>query len=239
MPSSSTKRSFLRGVRTGAPFALVVIPFATVFGVVAAEAGFNIAQVIGFSVLMFAGAAQLTVVQLMSEQAPTIVVIASALAVNLRVAMYSAALASHLGAAPLWQRMFVGYLNVDQSYALSIQEYETRAGMSVSDKVAFFFGSMTLILPVWHTASFVGAVVGNAIPPEYSLEFAVPIMFLAMVGPALRTLAHVAAAFTSVTVAILLAGLPYNLWLLAAAIAGMVAGVQVEKWMEARHGTSI
>jgi hypothetical protein len=55
----------------------------------------------------------------------------------------------------------------------------------------------------------------------------------------LRTLAHVAAAFTSVTVAILLAGLPYNLWLLAAAIAGMVAGVQVEKWMEARHGTSI
>jgi predicted branched-subunit amino acid permease len=64
-------------------------------------------------------------------------------------------------------------------------------------------------------------------------------MFLAMVGPALRTLAHVAAAFTSVTVAILLAGLPYNLWLLAAAIAGMVAGVQVEKWMEARHGTSI
>ena len=43
---------------------------------------------------------------------------AASLAVNLRMAMYSASLVAHLGPARLWQRALVAYLNVDQTYAL-------------------------------------------------------------------------------------------------------------------------
>jgi Predicted branched-chain amino acid permease (azaleucine resistance) len=96
--------SYWRGVRHGAPFLLVIAPFGALFGVVGTEAGLNLAQVMGFSVIVIAGAAQFTAVQLLSENAPTLIVIAAALAVNLRMAMYSAALTPHLGAAPLWQR---------------------------------------------------------------------------------------------------------------------------------------
>jgi predicted branched-subunit amino acid permease len=75
MPSSSATRAFWRGARDALPFALVVGPFALVFGVVATEAGLDLAQTMAFSVLVIAGASQFAALQQMTENAPTIVVI--------------------------------------------------------------------------------------------------------------------------------------------------------------------
>jgi uncharacterized membrane protein YfcA len=48
-------------------------------------------------------------------------------------------------------------------------------------------------------------------------------------------MAHVVAAFVSVVVALLAAGRPFNLGLLVAGAAGMMAGAQTEAWV-ARKG---
>jgi predicted branched-subunit amino acid permease len=77
--------------------------------------------------------------------------------------------------------------------------------------------------------------VGQAIPAEFALEFAVPITFLAMLAPMLRSLAHVVAATVSVTVALLLAFLPGGVGLLIAAAAAMFSGAQVELWQNRRR----
>ena len=229
MAISTAKSAYLRGVTGALPFLLVVIPFGLLFGVVGTEAGLNLAQVMGFTTLVIAGAAQFTAIQLMVDEAPTIVVIVSALAVNLRMAMYAAALAPYLGPAPLWQRAIIAYLNVDQTYALSHQRFEDRPEMPIPARVAFFFGCATPILPMWIAATFAGAVLGGAIPPEYALDFAVPITFIALVAPGLRTLAHVAAALTSVMLALSLGWIPHNLWILVAAFGGMVVGAEIER----------
>jgi 4-azaleucine resistance transporter AzlC len=234
MPASSPRTAYLRGLRSALPFVIVVGPFGLLFGVVGTEAGLNIAQVMGFTVLVIAGASQFTALQLMSDQAPTLIVVASALAVNLRMAMYSASLAPHLGKAPVWQRALIAYMNVDQTYALAHADYEDRPDQSVTAKVAFFFGTATPIIPVWVIATWVGIVVGEAVPPALGLDFAVPITFIALIAPALRTLAHVAAALTSVVMAVVLAFLPWNLWLLAAGLAAMIVGAEVERRMGAR-----
>jgi len=233
---SSTRRAYWRGFRDGAPFVLVVAPFGMLFGVVGTEAGLDLAQVMGMTVLVIAGAAQFAAVSLLVENAPTVIVLATALAVNLRMAMYSAALVPHLGGAPLWQRAVAAYFMVDQSYAVSILEYERRPQMGRAEKVAYYFGVVSPVCFPWYASTWVGAVVGGRIPPEFALDFAVPVTFIAMVAPALRTLAHVAAAATSVAVALALAFLPYNLWLIAAAIAAMAVGARVELWMR-RRGT--
>ena len=68
------------------------------------DAGLTLAQTIGFTVLVIAGAAQFAAVQLMLDNAAIGFVLLAALAVNLRMAMYSAALVPYLGSAPLWQR---------------------------------------------------------------------------------------------------------------------------------------
>ncbi len=228
------RSAYLRGVKSGLPFILVVGPFALLFGVVATEAGMPLAQVMGFSLVVVAGAAQFTALQLMADNAPTLVVIASALAVNLRMAMYSASLTPHLGALPLWRRALTAYCLMDQSYAVSVVAYEEAPEMTLAQKSSFFFGAITPVLPNWYFWTLVGALVGEAIPPALALDFAVPITFLAMIGPMLRTQAHVAAAFVSVACALIFASLPWNLGLIVAGIAGMMTGAQVEFWTTRR-----
>lgn len=208
---------------------LVAGPFALLFGVLASEAGLNLIEVMSFSVVVIAGAAQFTALQLLQEEAPTILVIFSALAVNLRVAMYSAALTPYLGHAPLWQRACAAYLLVDQAYALSHGKYEAEPQLTIPARVAYYFGTCTLVMTIWFLLSYIGAVAGTRIPDDIPLDFALPIAFLSMVGPMLRTLPHVIAALVGLTVSLLAAGLPYSLGLIVGGLAGMICGAQAEK----------
>ncbi|EEW60738.1 AzlC family protein [Ruegeria sp. TrichCH4B] len=92
------------------------------------------------------------------------IVLISALAVNLRVAMYSASLTPYLGDAPLWQRACAAYLTVDQAYALSMIEFERRAEWGTRERMAYFFGTNGLVAPAWMAATITGALVGASIP---------------------------------------------------------------------------
>ena len=233
MRSATEKSAYLAGIRDGWPFVFVAAPFSMLFGVVAIEAGLTLAQTMGFSVVVIAGAAQFAAVQLMIDGAGITLVLLAALAVNLRMAMYSASLVPWLGKAPLWQRALVSYVNFDQCYMASVARYDTHE-MTVSERIWFFLGTATPLAPTWVTFTAVGALVGTSIPPEYALDFALPITFLAMIGPMLRTLAHVTAALVSMTVGLSLIGLPSGSGLLIAAGCAMVAGVLVESWQEAR-----
>ncbi len=113
----------MEGFRDGIPFLLVVTPFALLFGVVATESGLNLLETMGFSIVVIAGASQFTALQLMNDNAPTLIVIASALAVNLRMAMYSASLTPYVAkrrSGTRLYRLFYGR----SAYAMSIVTYE-------------------------------------------------------------------------------------------------------------------
>lgn len=212
------------------------MPFGALFGLVAAEAGLDIAQIMGFSVLVLAGASQFTAVQLLADNTPAIIVILSALAVNLRMVMYSASLVPWLGNADAKSRGLVAYLLIDQTYALSVQEYERHPGLSLPQRLAYFFGTSVVCCIPWMISTWLGATVGNAIPESWALDFAVPITFLAMIAPMLRTLAHVAAALVALVTALAFAFLPSGLGLLIAAPLGMAAGALVETRMARTKG---
>lgn len=234
MAITTSNSDFWRGVKAGLPFLLVIGPFGMLFGVVGTEAGLNLAQVMGFSVLVIAGSAQFTAVQLMTENAPTLIVLATALAVNLRMAMYSAALVPHIGDAPLWKRALVSYFLVDQTYAASVLEFENRPTMTSAQKLSFFAGVVLPVCPIWYAVTLAGALIGEAIPDALALDFAIPITFIALVAPALRTLPHVIAAATSVVFALAFAGMPSGVGLMLAAILAMAAGSMSELYLERR-----
>jgi predicted branched-subunit amino acid permease len=232
MASSTARTAFRRGARDALPFLLVVGPFALLFGVVATEAGLHIVETFAFSLLVIAGASQFAALQQMSENAPTIIVILTALAVNLRMAMYSASLLPWLGAAPFWTRAAIAYLNFDQTYAMSVAEYERRPAMTLPERVGYFLGLAAPVAPTWYLMTLAGALVGQRIPPEFALDFALPITFIAVLAPMLRTLAHVVAAATSVVGALALSPLPFNSGLLVAAVLAMAAGAWTELRLE-------
>jgi predicted branched-subunit amino acid permease len=234
MPISSPSKTFLRGAVDSIPFLFIAGPFGLLFGVLAGEAGLDPSEALAFSLAVFAGAAQFTALQLLQEHAPTFIVLASSFAVNLRMAMSSASLTPYLGAAPMWQRVFASYLLVDQSYALSSVKFETTPDMTTRQRVAYFFGTNALITPLWMIMTYSGARFGTAIPDSIALDFALPIAFLAMVGPMMRTPAHMVAAFVACLVAVPAAWMPFNLGLIVAGLAGMMAGARAELFFEHR-----
>lgn len=229
MASATSKSAFLRGFAAGLPFVIVVIPFAMLFGVAATEAGLPLAEVMAFSFLVVAGASQFAALQFMSDNAPTLVIMASALAVNLRMAMYSASITPHLGGEPLWKRVFLAYFLVDQTYALAITEFDAKPEMTQGEKTGYFLGTIAPICPLWYFGTWLGVELGALIPVQYGLDFIVPIAFLAIVAPALRTPAHIAAAFTSIVAALALFWVPLNLGLLIAALMAMMVGAEIER----------
>ncbi|WP_298258765.1 AzlC family ABC transporter permease [uncultured Litoreibacter sp.] len=228
---TTSKTALWRGVRGSLPFTVVLIPFAMLFGVAATEAGLPLVQIMSFTSIVIAGAAQFTALQFMIENAPAVVVVASALAVNLRMAMYSAALTPMLGDQPLWKRALASYLIFDHTYTLMSLDAEENPHQTTAQRTAFFFGCSIIIAPLWVACTWVGAALGGQIPPEFSLDFALPIAFLAMVAPALRTVAHIAAAGTSVVLALALGFIPLNLGLMVAAVISMMVGAEVERRM--------
>lgn len=229
MSNPPEKSTFWRGFRDGFPFVLGAAPFALLFGIIATEAGFDLLQVMATSVVVIAGASQFAALSQMQDNAPVLMVLAASLAVNMRMAMYSASLAPHLMDAPFWQRAFAAYILVDNTYALSISEYESNPDQPVSDKMAYYFGTIFPSAVAWYGATFVGAWFGTAIPAEFALDFAPAIVFLAIVAPMLKSLAHIAAAITSITAALVLAFLPFSTGLLIAAGLAMVVGAEVER----------
>jgi predicted branched-subunit amino acid permease len=124
----------------------------------------------------------------------------------------------------------MAYLMVDQAFAVAVKTYEERPEMTPSAKVAYYFGAMMLICPLWYLFTFVGAVVGQAIPASYSLDFAVPICFIALTAP----LPHVIAALVSCVAAIAFAWVPWSLGLIFAALTAMITGAQAELFLRRR-----
>lgn len=229
---------FFRGMRVGLPFLLVIFPFGLLFGAVATKSGLDIIQTMAMTTFVIAGASQFSAVALLSDNAPTLIILAVSLAINLRMAMYSASLATHIGEAALNQRFLAAYAMIDQTYAASVLEYDNRPEMSLDDKLRYYFGLAATVVPVWILSTLVGALVGEKIPPEYSLDFAVPITFIALVAPMLHTMAHKAAALVSVVLGLLLAGLPYSSGLFIAAGAAMMVGAFVEQWQSSHLSVS-
>jgi len=231
MPTTTSKSAYREGVMAGLPFTMFAWPFAMLFGLVAAEAGLNVTETMAFSVIVIAGASQFTAIQLMTENAPVFVILIAALAVNLRMAMYSASLQPHLGGLPLGKRMIAAYCNLDQSFALGSVKYESEPDMPIGDKYLFFLGTVSIMIPFWIVGTYFGAVAGDAVPESLALDFAMPILFLALVGPMLRTFAHVAAAATSIIVSLLLAWMPSGIGLLFAGAIAMAVGAEIERRM--------
>ena len=222
------REAFFHGIRHSVPLLVLVAPFGLLFGVVAAAAGFDLAQIMGFSILVLAGASQFTAVQLLTDNAPVWLVILSSLAVNLRMAMYSASMVPWLGGASQPAKAAIAYSLIDQTFALSLEHFQNVPKLSLGQRLGYFFGAALVMCLSWIAMSLAGATLGNAIPASVPLDFAVPITFLALIAPALRSIPHVAAATVAVVASLLLIGLPSGVGPMVAGLLAMLTGAFVE-----------
>lgn len=217
--------AFREGALEVLPIVAGIIPFGLVAGAAAVDAGLGIEGGMALSLLVFAGASQLAAIDLLARDAPLLIVLLTVGVINLRMAMYSASLAPRLADVPLLRRLAAAYFLVDQAYALTIMRIDRDP--SRPHRLAYFFGVAAPLWVNWQIMTGIGAAVGSTIPDWLPLEATIPLVFLAMLVPAITDRATLAAAVVSGSVATLAVGLPNNTGLLVGAFSGIAAGTLV------------
>jgi predicted branched-subunit amino acid permease len=220
------RRELIDGARQIAPVLVGTVPFGFVAGVVAVASGLTPLEGIALSVLSFSGIAQLVACQLMAANSPVLLTIAAAGVVSLRFLMYSAALSPHLAHLTRRWRLLLAYLMTDQSFAMSVKHFSEPGDLR--HRHWHFLGSALTLYLSWQLAVIIGVVAGAQVPASWSLDFAVVLCFIALLVPAVRTRADLAAAIVAAAVALAAAGLPFRLSLVVASIAGIAAGMAIE-----------
>jgi 4-azaleucine resistance transporter AzlC len=203
------------------------MPFGMIYGALALDAGLSVPAAQMMSSLVFAGSAQFVATELVQAAAPGIVIVLTIAIVNLRHVLYSASLAPHLAALPTRWKVLLSYLLTDEAYAPTALRYEEQGTTATSHW--FLLGAGAALWMGWQASTAAGIAFGAAIPPSWPLEFALPLTFIAMVVPALRDRAAVAAALAGGAVALAAHGLPYRLGLILGACVGILVGVVFER----------
>ncbi len=215
------KKAFQDGAKAVVPILLGIVPFALIAGISAIGAGFSQLEALAMSYLVFAGAAQLAAVDLIGQHASVVVIVLTALIINLRFFMYSASLAPHFHGLPLQWRGILAYLLTDQAFAVSISAFNNDRHHF---KHWYYLGAALTLWGTWQIGTAVGVFLGAHIPKSWSLDFAIPLTFLALLLPALKDRPSIIAAVTAGALALAGHGLPYNLGLFLAALGGIVVG---------------
>jgi 4-azaleucine resistance transporter AzlC len=221
------RSAFLAGLRDEMPILLGVLPFGMVYGAATIPAGIEPVTAQAMSAIVFAGSAQFVITGMLEDAAPLLVIFATACLLNLRHILYSASVAPHVRHLPRGWRWLLAYLLTDEAYAVTIAHY-TDSTTPPQRKHWYFLGAGLALWSTWQLSTLAGLLLGAAVPPSWSLDFAIPLTFIALVVPALRDRASGIAALSAGALVLLLAVLPFNLGLLVAALAGMLAGMLYE-----------
>ena len=227
-PALSAAEGFWAGARAEIPLLIGVIPFGLIYGALALNAGLSTAAAQLMSSIVFAGSAQFITAQLVHEAVPGLVIVLTIAVVNLRHMLYSASLAPYLAALPARWKALLSYLLTDEAYAPTILYYE-KEGLTPSAHW-FLFGAGATLWTTWQISTALGIFLGAAIPESWSLDFALPLTFIAMVVPVLKNQPAIAAALSAGIVALIAFSLPYKLGLILAALVGIAVG----KFLEGR-----
>jgi predicted branched-subunit amino acid permease len=223
---------FRAGFAAMLPACIGLIPFGVVCGVGAAAAGASWAAALGMGAIIFSGAAQVLAVQLVAAGAPLPVIVLTCFVLGLRFLMYSAAMAPYLKSLPTRWQQALAFLLTDQAFAAAVRRFD--ANDDPRRGAMHFLGCGVALWICWQGTNLFGFFAGNLIPAAWSLDFAVPLCFLALLAPLLRDRPIILAALVAGFAVVLFDTLPMKLNLIAAGVLGIATGTGAdlarERW---------
>jgi len=182
-----------------------VFVYGTVFGGLAVQAGLRPLEVLGMSVLVFAGASQFVAVPMLAAGAPALAIVVTTYVINMRHYLMAATLAPSFRTFPRGWLALVAHVINDESFAVAV------ARRNPPDPWVFI-GSALAVSGAFLAGVSVGTPLGGLVadPARWGLDFAFPAVFLALVALQLRRradwLVALAAAVVAVAVALVLPG---------------------------------
>lgn len=213
-------QAFWLGVRALLPMHLGVMPFGVIYGIVALQSGIPPLAAVLMSSIVFAGSAQFLIAQLVGVGAPALLMVGAAGLVNLRHALYSASVAPVLEHLPMRWKLVLSYFLTDEAYAAAIPHLLAEPRSPFAHWI--LLGAGFALWAGWQISTLIGVLLGAGLPNDWSLDFALPLTFIAIVVPLLTDRKRIAVALFAAGLAVLLAGLPYKLGLFVAAIGALL-----------------
>ena len=223
------QQAYLQGAKDALPSVIGLIPFGLIVGTASTAAGMEPWLALAMSIIVYAGASQLAAIALMVQSAPMAIVLATVLVVNLRFVMYSASLAPFFRELSTGRKWLLSYALTDHLFALVNARFTPTGSHKHVD--AYYIGGAVPTWLTWNTMVAIGIFAGTLVPKQWSLDFAIPLVFLALVFPALTTRTHWITAGVALVAAFFTAGLPMKLGLITAAFVAVAIGT----WLDYRQ----
>ncbi|MBB4006126.1 AzlC family ABC transporter permease [Allorhizobium taibaishanense] len=170
---------FIDGARQSTAITLSTLPFAALFGAVAAAHGQTIAEAVLMSATIFAGASQLVGIELFGHDVPAWLIVLSVFAVNFRHILYSAAIGPYFRRLNGPQKAFAFFFMTDPQFAETVKHDEN--GKAVT--FGWYMGFALAIYIPWVGFTAIGAMFSSLIgdPKSVGLDVLLPVYFMASV----------------------------------------------------------
>lgn len=222
---------FTEGLKDILPVIPGIIPFAIISGISAIDAGLSEIMAIYLSFVVYAGASQLAMLSLIMQNASDTVIFLTAVVVNLRLTMYSAGVSREFSRERFLKKAVLSYFITDQAYAVTFAKL--KAG-KVKDHFIYFCGAAVSMWAAWQISAFIGIYGGKIFPQELQLDFAIPVTFIAIIIPLIRTWEKIVCFIMSGLLSILFFNFPMKLGMLASVGISISAGLLIWKYTEKR-----
>lgn len=218
----SPRQEVGRGMRAMVPLVIGAMPFGLIFGTLAASNNLSAGAAVAMSALVFAGSAQFVSLGLLAAGTALPLIILTTLVVNLRHLLYAVTLMPHLERlSPPWKLLFSFWLT-DEGFAVAINRYNQLD--TSPHKHWYVLGANGLMYVNWIICTVLGVTLGQQLPnaAALGLDFAMVVTFIGLIVPYLTTRPMLLATGVAGVVAMLAHGLPHQLGLCVAALAGLV-----------------
>ena len=178
MEQASSASPAVVGIKRALPILLGYLPVGFAFGVLAVKNGIPPSVACAMSVLMFSGSGQLMFAGLLGAQASSLSIIAAVGIVNLRYLLQSAAEAPWLTGLPRLQRFLLGLGLTDETFAVHV----TALQKGWARNLTTLFVCNHLAQLGWVGGTVLGAFCGGLVHDvrPLGLDYALPVMFLAL-----------------------------------------------------------
>jgi predicted branched-subunit amino acid permease len=222
MQTTTVRSPAADGFRAMLPLLVAVAPLGLVVGVRAAEADLPAGAGWATAVLIYGASAQLAAIDLLDQGLAPAAVVLTVAVVNVRLALFSAAMGVHWSETRPGQRLLASYLLVDPSYAVGEEGY--RRFRTAADGLSHYLAGAITLWVGWQVAIATGLVLGTRLPAGLHLEFAVPLALVAIVAPQIDSRGGAMTVAVAGSVAVVGQGLPMASGLPLAMVAGATAG---------------
>ena len=216
----SKSKTFLRGMIDILPLMIPVIPFGIIFGAIGIELGFGPYLTYATSIIIFSGASQIAILQLLSAGASSLVAVTSSSVISTRHLLYGAVVSQHLNQLSIYWKIFLSYLLTDQAFAVS-NEYFKKNTNNIF-KHYHLVGSGFTLWFIWQFTTVVGIVLGSIVPDELGLTFTIPLTFLALLVNYLRNINHLVVITISGISSLIFFDAPFKSYIIVSSVIALV-----------------